>query len=79
MSELFDLGIFFQILVEGLVQIAIIAIMLYILVGFFGFGRRFGVEAKKFGKDIFRLGTHRVFSCVRCELLDNKHDIDAIR
>jgi len=39
-----------EIHLHGLVQTAI---MLYILVGFFGFGRRFGFETKKFGKKYF--------------------------
>ena len=57
MSELFELGIVFQILVEGLVQIAI---MLDILIDLLVFGRRLTVEIEECREGVFRLGTHRV-------------------
>ena len=47
----------FQIIVEGLVQIAI---MLYILVDFLVFGRRLTVEIEECRENVFRFGTHRV-------------------
>jgi len=56
-SELFDLGIVLQILVEGLVQIAI---MLYILIDLLVCGRRLTVEIEECREDVFRFGTHRV-------------------